>query len=99
MYALRTGVLIPPSAQKSLYDPQAYVGSTKTTEKALRRGLFNPHVMFAAPPIATTAPYNNDPFQYKMVVTPDNMEKSGMFNLPGQSDYGYFGDEDASLYI
>lgn len=98
MYALRTGVLIPPSAEKSLYDPQAYVGSTKTTEKALRRGLFNPHVMFAAK-VDTTAPYNNDPFTSVDSLDADKMEDLGMFNLPGQSDFSYFPTSDRSLYI
>lgn len=98
MYALRTGVLIPPSVEKSLYDPQAYVGSTTTTKKALRRGLFNPHVMFTAQ-VATTAPYNNDPFTSVSSLNADNMENSGMFNLPGQSDFSYFATNDPSLYI
>lgn len=98
MYALRSGVLIPPSAKKSLYDPEAYLGSQKTTEKALHRGLFNPHVIFAAP-VTTPNPSNNDPFKKVGTVDADTMLSVPLFNLPGQSDHTYFTGTDADLYV
>jgi hypothetical protein len=99
MYALRSGVLIPPSAEKSLYDPQAYVGTGKTKEKALRRGLFNPHVVFGNA-VITTNYKNNDPFM-KISGTRDDMHTLGsqLFNFPEQQDIDYFGNDDTSLFV
>lgn len=98
MYALRSGVLIPPSAEKSLYDPQAYVGTGSTKAKAMRRGLFNPYVMFAAP-VITMDPYNNDPFERTDLMSDDIMDAKNDFNLPRRSEATYFSASNNSLFV
>lgn len=84
MFALQSGVLIPPSAVKSLYDPDAYVGNRRTTARSLRRGLFNPHLLFAAP-ADTVNPYVDDPFWTTTNMPNDNMDIEGLFRFPGRA--------------
>ncbi len=59
MYALAAGVLMPPSAQLALWDPNAYLGM-KNKETTFRRGLFNPHVLFTQK--VKTVGSKEDPF-------------------------------------
>jgi hypothetical protein len=84
MFALQSGVLIPPSAARSLYDPNAYPGSGRTRERALRRGLFNPHLLFGAP-VKTMHPNNNDPFTELNLMPDDQMDAFAAFRMPPRS--------------
>lgn len=92
MFALKSGVLIPPSATKSLYDPQSYVGSQSSVARATHRGLFNPHVLFAAP-VTTMDPHNNDPFTITNFM-PNDAYEFPYFNPPQRSNPRFFEEQN-----
>lgn len=78
MYALAAGVLMPPSAELALWNPNAYLGM-KNKETTFRRGLFNPHVLFTEN-VKTTG-WNEDPF----VMMDNDIIVDNPFDILGES--------------
>lgn len=92
MYALSTGTLIPPSAQRALWDPNAYPGTSTTTRPiAMKRGLFNPYALFGYHTFVVGK--NEDPFIRRRTGRPITGPNKplGMFNMPFDQpdDLGY----------